>query len=170
MALDLATRSGFCVGPYGKNSKPVFGHHDLPSKSKNLAGFLSRHEVWLSGMIERHGVGIVVFESPLLVARGKSTSETIAKLRGLAMQTEHVCRVKRLDCYETNNSTIKKFFAGSGRAKKPQMIEAANERGFLTNEDNEADACAIWLHAIATLDMKHHTTYAGRFERGLFAS
>jgi Holliday junction resolvasome RuvABC endonuclease subunit len=45
--------------------------------------------------------------------------------------------------------TLKKFWTGSGSAKKNEMIEAARRRGFEVAGDNEADALAglHWLFA-----------------------
>jgi len=39
---------------------------------------------------------------------------------------------------------LKKFWTGKGNAKKPDMIRAAQERGFEPDTDNEADALAGW--------------------------
>lgn len=41
--------------------------------------------------------------------------------------------------------TIKKWFTGSGAAKKEAMIAEAVRRGFAPTDDNEADAIAILL-------------------------
>ncbi|MCX7865170.1 MAG: hypothetical protein N2423_09090, partial [Novosphingobium sp.] len=46
--------------------------------------------------------------------------------------------------------TIKRFITGKGNADKQAMIVAMRERGFEPEDDNEADAIAILLWALAT--------------------
>jgi Holliday junction resolvasome RuvABC endonuclease subunit len=46
--------------------------------------------------------------------------------------------------------TIKRFIAGKGNADKEAVIAAVRARGFAPADDNEADAIAILLWAIAT--------------------
>lgn len=41
-------------------------------------------------------------------------------------------------------SVVKKFWAGRGNAKKPEMIKEAQRRGFDPKDDNTADAIALW--------------------------
>jgi hypothetical protein len=43
--------------------------------------------------------------------------------------------------------TIKKFWTGSGRAKKPDMIAEAQKRGYELVDDNQADAVALYVYA-----------------------
>ena len=46
--------------------------------------------------------------------------------------------------------TIKRFITGKGNADKQAVIAAVKERGFSPADDNEADAIAILLWALAT--------------------
>lgn len=170
LALDLATISGFCSGAYGSNAKPVYGLHELPSKSKDLAEFFTLHRDWLVATIEKFNTTMVVFESPLGAAIGRHNLEHKTKTCGLAMQTEAVCLHLGITCFEVHNATVKKSFVGSGRAKKHDMILAANDRGFTVTDDNIADAIGIWLHAIIMLDQKNKTSFASNWDRGLFAA
>jgi hypothetical protein len=43
--------------------------------------------------------------------------------------------------------TIKKYWTGSGRAKKPDMIAEAQKRGYDIVDDNEADSVALYVYA-----------------------
>jgi hypothetical protein len=43
--------------------------------------------------------------------------------------------------------TIKKFWTGSGKSKKPDMIAEAQKRGYDVTDDNEVDAIAIFVYA-----------------------
>ena len=46
--------------------------------------------------------------------------------------------------YEVPPTTLKKFFAGHGKATKEDMIYEASQRGHVLPNDNVADACALW--------------------------
>lgn len=58
----------------------------------------------------------------------------------------------RLACFESGvhtihevpPTTLKKFFAGHGKATKEDMIYEASQRGHVLPNDNVADACALW--------------------------
>ena len=43
--------------------------------------------------------------------------------------------------------TIKRFIAGKGNASKAEVIEAVKNKGFVPQDDNEADALAIMFFA-----------------------
>ena len=43
--------------------------------------------------------------------------------------------------------TIKKYWTGSGRAKKPDMIAQAQREGYDVTDDNEADAIALYHYS-----------------------
>lgn len=43
--------------------------------------------------------------------------------------------------------TVKKFWTGSGRAKKPDMIAQAQREGYDVTDDNEADAIALYHYS-----------------------
>ncbi|WP_425384308.1 Holliday junction resolvase [Wolbachia endosymbiont (group B) of Eupithecia inturbata] len=44
--------------------------------------------------------------------------------------------------------TIKRFITGKGNASKSEVIEAVKEKGFLSKDDNEADALALMFYAM----------------------
>ena len=46
--------------------------------------------------------------------------------------------------------TIKRFITGKGNADKEAVVAAVRARGFMPDDDNEADAIAILLWAIET--------------------
>lgn len=89
---------------------------------------------------------LIGFEAPLM-PRGESfkTPEiTIRFLMGLAHDTETTAADREIDCAERNVATVKKFWAGHGFAKKPEMVSRCRQLGYLPGNDNEADACALW--------------------------
>jgi Holliday junction resolvasome RuvABC endonuclease subunit len=50
-----------------------------------------------------------------------------------------------------HTGTLKKFATGKGNAGKPEMIQAAKDRGYDPEDDNEADACLLLEYALADL-------------------
>lgn len=144
LALDLATALGWAVNP--PHEEPDFGTEFLPSTGKNVGAFIAAYDRWLRGTIEIQKPALVIYEQPSLFA--KSTPDTVIKLNGLATHTEWLCHRKDIPVRSANPSQLKKFFTGSGKAKKPDMVAAARRRGWLVRDDNQADACAVRAWAI----------------------
>lgn len=148
LTLDLATKTGFAVGDISSGERPLSGVHTLPSTGDDIGRFLLAFDKWLSDMIAFHKPETIVFEAPLFLAGGKSNISTARKLMCLAGMTEYFCSKHKVSCAECHVGTIKKYFTGSGSAKKPQMIAAARARGFEPKDDNEADALAIYFYTM----------------------
>lgn len=144
LALDLATHCGFAFNPPGE--EPEFGTEVLPSTGKAVGPFVAAYDKWLRGMLDVQKPALVIYESPSLFA--KTTPDTVIKLNGLATHTEWVCYRKGLTVRSANPSSLKKFFAGHGKATKDDMKAEARRRGWKVSDDNQADACAVRAWAI----------------------
>lgn len=105
------------------------------------------------------GVDVVNFEQPFIGGNGKARPDVVRRFYGMAFIIEGVCELRGIPCAETNIASLKKEFAGSGKADKPQMILAARRRGFLVTNEHEADAAACWLEVVAKLARKHVDKY-----------
>lgn len=162
LALDLSTATGWAAGR--PDGSPRFGTQRFPG-GEDLGRSLQAFEDWLVGMIAVEQPAVVVFEAPILNG-GKTSLATARLLYCLAGLTELVCRKAQVQCREANLMTVKKFWAGSGRADKPAMIAAAKRYGFDVRNPDEADAVAVWAHAVHTLAPKH----AARFSLGLMGA
>lgn len=145
LALDLATKTGWCAARAGD---PVrVGTHTLPKTGNDIGTYLDVHCAWMVRTLASHYPDLVVYESPILRS-GQTQIATLRKLYGLAGVTEMVCTQNEVPCFEVNLSTAKALMAGDGRAKKPDMIRAAIARGVDVQDDNQADAFAVFLCAI----------------------
>ncbi len=113
--------------------------------------------------LEAHPVDHVCYESPVFMPSGTQIA-TLRKLFSLAGLTELICHRRDLTVTEANNSSVKKYFAGHGRAKKPAMIAAAKARGFDVANDDEADALGIWLYTINRFDQRDGTNFAQKWD------
>ncbi|MGP9819220.1 hypothetical protein ACTZWW_04325 [Salinarimonas sp. NSM] len=162
IALDLAHSTGWASG--APDADPRFGTLQLPKTGDEIGRFLALFEDWLLDLITVESPALVVFEAPLLT-RGNTTPTVARKLMGLANATEVACYRRDVRCEQANLATVKKAFAGHGRAEKHEMVAAARARGWDVRNDNEADACGLWFCAV-----KHHAPaiFRRRFTSDLF--
>ncbi|ACA18448.1 putative bacteriophage-related protein [Methylobacterium sp. 4-46] len=158
LALDLATRCGWACGAPG--SEPTYGTKVLPSTGEDIGRFADAFNTWLLDMITLEDPGVVVFEAPVM--SGTTSLAAARKLYGLAWHTEFACRLRQVRVMEHHLQSVKKFFAGSGRADKAAMIAAAERQGWAPKDDNAADALGLWACAVHQLAPQH----AGRFQLG----
>tara|TARA_Y100000310_G_C20568932_1_gene756972 strand:+ start:765 stop:1280 length:516 start_codon:yes stop_codon:yes gene_type:complete len=150
LALDLATRTGFAIGPVlpaprlvGKGeAKPQSGAKSFEgSVGKSLAG-LSR---FVYDLIEEHKPTLIVFEAPLDPRHLKGKTKKIAGRRLIAMAglIEMIAFQKQIPVREVPPHKIKKHWTGNGSASKGDMLNVCALHGWNVTDDNEADALAL---------------------------
>lgn len=160
LAADLSSHTGWAVGRPGGIVR--FGTYHLPSTGDEIGRFLVAFGEWFTAMLDFESPDIVIYEAPILPRQ--TTPMTARKLMGLASHLE-VCCLKRdlphhpIPCREVANATVKKFLAGHGFAKKPEMIAAAKGLGFDVKDDNQADALGIFGYACKTLHPNIETVF-----------
>ncbi len=154
LTLDLASRIGWSCG-HPADQSFASGAHQLPKTGEDIGAFLHHFRQWLQPTLK--GVSLCVFESPILPRT--TTLATARKLYGQAGYTELACRDFGIKCMEVNNMTIKKFM-GSGGYSKTDMIRAVKTYGYEPETDDEADAIAIRLFAIAKLFPKETANFS----------
>ena len=161
LALDLGTQTGVALGDAGAPpAEIVCKTWQMPKGGGSdvgpfAASFMSQLKADLDG------VSIVIFEAPIMhmgsggidPATGKSKRrgfqpDVVRRFYGMAFAIEGVCAIKGIECYEATISSLKKEFAGNGRAEKEDMIISARRRGFPVKNEHEADAVACWYHVI----------------------
>lgn len=80
-----------------------------------------------------------------IVSPTTTNIDTVRRLNGLAGIAEMVAHKRGLPVpLVVQNTTIKKHWTGSGRARKPDMVYLATQRGWRAEDDNHADALALW--------------------------
>jgi crossover junction endodeoxyribonuclease RuvC len=142
MGLDLATRTGWAIGPPG--GRPVFGAKQFDPTDPE--GKLFRDlAIWLEGQIERHGITYLVTEE---FYTGQSRL-VVARLFGLRSVAKMVAYENNVRYRELRISAIARRFTGQGRFprgdKKAVTIAAAKALGYDVGDDHDmADAIAIW--------------------------
>lgn len=165
LALDLATRFGWAHGMPGQDACSMeHGSVQLPARDGEGAVFLA-YENWLKDVLDRWQPRLVVYEAPFL-DRNRTSMQVATRLIGLGVITVKCCaeaQVYRVENVE--NTMVKKFITGRGRAEKLDMIAAVRRYGLNPEDDNAADACAIWFWAEA-----RHAPHVTRAAGPLFAA
>lgn len=143
LAFDLGATFGWAVA---KDSIVThFGSSTLKGKTRGHKFFVFGYEV--EHLIRLHSPDHVCYECPI-----PGFPNTVRLLWGYAAKVEEAAAIKKVGVGDYYPTTIKKWFTGSGKATKEDMIAKASQRldviskGPVTN-DHEADAIALALYA-----------------------
>jgi crossover junction endodeoxyribonuclease RuvC len=144
VALDLATKTGWAAG--FATLRPAYGTYKVEGSE---GAFYAAFDEWLPTILGVYRDPVVIYESPVLPRFTRI--ETLRRLYWMGGHVEMICNRRGIACYEAPLTTVKKFWTGSGRAKKPDMVKAAQERGFAVSDDNQADALALWHYCCSSV-------------------
>ncbi len=155
LGLDFATKTGVAFGDAGSPPSRIQTETwSLPGGDADDVGPI------MHAMRERledrlmRGVELVVFEAPYTakhrnaMGRWVEAPNQTRRAYGFAAICEEAAYARGIPCLEIVTVTLKKEFAGTGKAKKPDMVLAAKRRGFIVANDHEADACGCFLHGV----------------------
>ena len=149
LALDLARVAGFACGRPGET--PVHGSVMFAKDGASMAAVLHGCRSWLrSYLIANPQIQLIVFEAPLLASfkRGKTTNATTRQLIGLcAVVEELLYSLTGYDVREAMVVRVRSHFIGSNpkRARaKAMTVAMCRMRGWDPEDDNAADALALW--------------------------
>ena len=147
LALDLATITGWCCE---LNGVQAVGHWNLtPTRDESKDMRIIRFIAKLREILDATEIKLIAFERP--AGRHAGAIIVQSELQGI-MKSECLARGIAFNGYSSKE--IKKFATGKGNAGKPAMIAAAKARWDYTgNDDNEADALAIWHLACEDLNI-----------------
>lgn len=93
-------------------------------------------------LIVDHEIGTVFIEKP----HSGSFFHATRILFGLMGVLEKVCQEADIPYFYYSPNTLKKFWTGNGHAKKPAMLKATRERGFLGVKDHNVSDAISLLH------------------------
>jgi hypothetical protein len=154
LSIDPATTTGWCYGRAG--DVPTWGSRVFDGKTAGAVVGLFRH--WLSARCYELHPTLLVFEAPYIPhAKSKipMNAATLRRLLGIAATIEAVAWELRIPVREATALDIARFFLGTARlprgAKKAATIEACHRYGWAVENDNEADALALFCLAEAHL-------------------
>lgn len=166
LGLDFATKTGVAYGDAGAPPHRIVTETwTMPSGGgEEVGAFMHTLRSRLDDRLMR-GITLVVFEAPY-VARHKGADQRwhespdqIRRAFGAAAVCEEICFARSIPVIEVVTVTLKKEFAGSGRAQKHDMIAAAKRRGFSPANDHEADALGCFVHGVTHFYPEHAALY-----------
>jgi crossover junction endodeoxyribonuclease RuvC len=156
LAFDTGTTSGACADT-STGAPTFFTWHGARWSSPGEFGARLHHfDVWVSDLIALTKPERIVFEAPLVI-RGDNVhtnADTVRLLYALAGEVERIAYRHDLPVDEENVQRVKKIFAGSGRAKKADVLFRCRQLGWSVKNEHEADAAALWFIAKAATDDK----------------
>lgn len=146
LALDLATNTGFAIGD---PQHGVLAHGTKRFVGLEHAARFSSLFDWLNEKVMRWQIGLLVFESPIMVA-GRDKTSNVRLLMTMAGLAEMVALRRGVLCWEIESKQWRKHFlppsivTPKGRAElKRATLNECRERGWQPCDDNAADALAI---------------------------
>lgn len=173
LALDLAERTGWCVGEVGRLS--VSGSRRFAPKGAPLQDMITAASIWVRDTIAECGVTMIVRETPLLPRwSGFSNVNAFVSqhyLHGAIVAQAGIARVADVD---VPVETWRKHFCGKStanprakkgvkktssektadrKANKAMAIERARLLGYIPpdcEDTDRADACGLYDYAAAT--------------------
>ena len=141
LALDIATQTGWARRT---EDGIIFGTHSFAHLPKDHALIGRKFHWWLTDLIAEQGKpSEVIIEQPFFMQRSPMAGVFLHKL---CHEAHRVAELQKIPRFEYAPTTVKKFMTGSGRAKKPEMMEAVKAKGYDITTDHEADAIAILLY------------------------
>lgn len=156
LSLDVATTVGWASGVAG--SPPQWGARNFAGKG-GTGEVIGKFRQWLNQRCYELKPRLIAFESPYVArpqlrAGGPPPMNALTLRRLLAMvgTVEAVAWELRIACREATPAEIAKFFTGRARwggreQKKAAVIAACHRLGWMVEDDNSADALALWAMA-----------------------
>lgn len=140
LALDLGTKTGFAS--YSRHGGYTSGVKDFSTKRNEGGGMrYLRFRKWLDST--KDGVTEIYFEE----VRRHAGTQAAHVYGGLMGTLTMWCEENNVPYSSIPVGTIKKAWTGKGNSGKQEMIDAAIKRGFIVDDDNQADALAL-LHYV----------------------
>lgn len=142
LALDLATKTGWCAGE-------LSGVQTFDVRRGESPGMrFLRLNAWLEEVCNTllRGVNLIVYEQAH--HRGGAATQCAV---GMSTQVMAFAAKYEIELMPVHTATLKKFATGRGNANKDEVIAAARERGYNPQDDNEADAIMLYWYAAETL-------------------
>lgn len=138
LSLDIAHNTGWAKK--GTDGVITFGTRIFSAYScqQIIAG--RRFRLWLNDFLDEDPPEALITER--IFFKHQSATWLLA---GLAWEAQRAAEERGIPHFDYQPQSIKLFMTGHGRAKKPEMVQAARLRGFNVHNDHEADAIATLL-------------------------
>ncbi len=145
IALDLGTNMGWAISDEGNISSGTVSFKNQRFEGGGMV-FL-RFKQWLTEVKNMlNEIDAIYFEE---VRRHVST-DSAHKYGGFMAHLTAWCEHHNIPYSGVPVGTIKKHITGKGNASKQDVIDAVRSKGFLPQDDNEADALALLDFVVKT--------------------
>ena len=163
LALDLATRTGFAVGPVGEI--PRSGCVVLKEKGQE-PDFAYSNLIWfLNDLLMKERPAVIVKEAPLALhalRAGVGSQASVELTYGLHAITRGMGKRFGIEVRDAHDASVRKHFIGRGKMDsreetKRAVVQRCHLLGYMPkdcNDDNRGDALATWDWAAATIPNK----------------
>jgi hypothetical protein len=151
LALDIATRTGWCLGEPG--GPPKYGSIRFEGSSHEMRWAAAAH--WAAGFYRKHRPGALAYETPGIYHSRKTNIDTkvfLGGLVGITAGTIHACGMPADMIFRADTPDVRRHFiqANPKRAIAKDLTKAkCRELGYEIQDDDEADAIAVWHFACA---------------------
>ena len=153
LALDLATDTGICRGVVG--GRPIFETISFAGNGGVFACAL----VWISDYVRKSpSPDLIAIEDtlPTTFTKGRTNKQTNDRLIGLAAIVQAVAQQNKIELYKHSVSMIRRHFIGTNDFPRKQAklytIAKCKELGWAVEDDNQADAAALWQYQCSLID------------------
>lgn len=134
LAVDPGTKCGWAIGELG--CVPTCGTFNLtPDRWTSLGARVIRLKQLLEQFFDS-GLDLVVYEE----VRGHKGVDAAHVYGAIVSAIQEMCLKWKVPFESIPVGTIKKFATGKGNSNKEAMMEAARARGWVIEDDNQADA------------------------------
>ena len=142
LAIDSGTLTGWAT-----NTEPITsGVQDFSLKRGESPGMrFLMFQKWFIQMLETIKPDLVIYERAH--HRGGAPTEVGV---GLTTHLQSACTAMDVEYAAVHSKTLKKYATGKGNASKDSMMEAATEKGWTFQDNNECDAQWLLDYAINT--------------------
>lgn len=141
LAIDPAATTGYC-----SETESGIWVVNLPkwkfSKGQKLEFFFN----YLKPYITNNDIELVVYEKP-----GGTHYNGLRSHANFEALILLACSQAGILAQEYSAKTIKKYITGNGNSKKEAVVQAVKKLGYKPQDDNEADAIALYLLAKSEL-------------------
>jgi hypothetical protein len=160
-AFDLATNTGWAAGALGDHV-PAFGSIRFGAREASHEARFAHALEWTSDFLKRNRVDLIVFEEPLHygLRRGKDGKPASGPGNdeisyGLAAIVQAVAHLRGVyDVRQVRTIDVRRFFLGDNpkrKIAKRETVGRCRALGLKVDDDNQADAIALWHFQCAQL-------------------
>lgn len=165
LAFDLATNTGVAFGPAGAKVPELRSYKLAPGATQG-ARFLEAF-IMTRRLIKESGCQVIVVEKAL-AAGGGGAAARVELAMGIRACVLAAAYHEQIPVKEYAVTTIRKHFIGKGNTPRAEAKRATIKRcqmlGWDPQNDNEADAAALWDYASMMSGGWSSPVYGGMFE------